>query len=557
MRYVALVTFLAHFPLYDSLPMLKGINTARTTIESTHDGQAATDIATASRANAQITSSAGPLDIMKPLKENSGVSLAEKDLRVDLPSSSDHSSSSRSSTDSVETFSPARTSSFDDSPRSSGTISSASSTEASGKIQENSLVEKSGQTSPAPVATSESASQLKSIYRELASSVEIDKTPVQLPEKTYWDRVTTFWDQAKEYLPFGPRGTVTQFNRADEIELNAWLLRVKHRLNRQEAQILDEYYQAFSASSKKSTTMMKLDPDTDKSLSEWKKANPVPHSIFRQFFGKILTEREYLRRDNVFGIQREQFRIVANWQKAEQEIGKSFPIEAVKKFGNALGGKEFFPAFGAEKAKETLDQISVLKAEHHGLSKAWRGHLKEDEYIARIELLKALANMKNPGKIPSETISAWRAQGLDVPRMLKVFDYSLERNGIVGEGKTLDFRLDNRKNFKSAKDQFFPNNAQDIPWLESLEHQELLQISEDTQLKYLGLREELEKTPTPPKTPRPTGDRILQNQDVKENVKSFLDPFRIRAWLRPSKLIRTKEEPADKLSNSASDSSSP
>ncbi|WAR51636.1 hypothetical protein PtB15_1B72 [Puccinia triticina] len=469
-----------------------------------HDLQIPADLASARLDNMKQT--AGDLEIPRPGEKLKPTTVNQHNL------------------DSKGTFS-SPTSSPEDCPSSPGTVS-VSSTEAYGRSHELSIDAKSAQRSPEK--TSQIVRKINSIYRELSSSVE--RPQAQLPEKSYWERLTTLLDQAKEYFPFGPRGTVTQFDADDEIQLNKWLLRVKPRLTREEARVLDGYYQAFSASSKKPTAMVKFDPDTFNFLAQWeeKNSNFFTRSIFLDFFEQRLSKGELLRRKGVLQLQQEHFRIVTGWKEAEVHIHQSYriPLDAVQEFGKMLGGNKIFPAFGDLNFKEALDRIKILQAKYPALPAAWKAYLNPEEksaqladeddaqlpeeYKERLKLLRTLSKMKNPGKIPPETISAWRAQGLDVNRMLKIVDYSLERNKMVGEGQHADPQLDTLDNYQSARRRFLAKNAHGTNWLESLEHDQLLPTSEDLKLKYLDLCQEFRTTPpshtqpTPPKIPEIT-----------------------------------------------------
>ncbi|KAA1121923.1 hypothetical protein PGTUg99_035583 [Puccinia graminis f. sp. tritici] len=512
--FAILLGFLTQFSLHNSLPMelLAGSSVSRLShsVESSPRGPGiAADLTATSTKNSKIPpvfltddSHPGNVNAMENEWKTPWSDKKQTLMHPASPASSEKSGPglSSSSQTSLETFIPPRTSSDEDFLKSPGTIST-SSTEAS-TSRELSLGDELGHSSPE--ATSQRVNQASTIYRHLLTIAE--KPQVQLEKNSYWGRLTTYLDRAKGYSPFGRPKTVLQLTETDASELNIFLLRARQKLNAEDTKVLNEYYQTFSAFSKKSTTMIQSNPDSYKFLSEWEKKHFIPHTIMSNFFKKILSDSEFSRRENVFQLQREQYRIVAGWGKQEKSIQQAtgYLEEEVKGFGNLLGGKDFFPSFDKVDSQATLNQIESLEKEKPRLAKAWKDYLEPEEYDSRIQLLNTLAQLKKPHQIPSETISAWRAQGLDVDRMLKIVDYRPGKiEQLVEEGPRGKTQFENLETYQAGRRLFLTENVYGIPWSQSLEHYQLMQASEDVKLKYVDLSKALRAPPRIAPAPLP------------------------------------------------------
>ncbi|OAV92172.1 hypothetical protein PTTG_27736 [Puccinia triticina 1-1 BBBD Race 1] len=316
------------------------------------------------------------------------------------------------------------------------------------------LGEKMGQTSPE--VTSQSA------YRQILDNIGKSQVQAEAYSKGRIRDNLNRWIKPKTALHIDP---------ADEAVLQTFLRRINknpYNLNNKDTMALNEYYRAFSASNRKSTALVQLNPEAYSFLSKWgekfeKGAPSSTQSTVHNFFRGILSEKEFLRRQSVLESQMNQVRIVAEWEKQAQTISKALghSIEEVHQFGNTIGGKDFFTSFSGHNFKKTLEEFKALKREKPQLAKAWETFLGTEEYNARLELLKTLSWMKEPTTIPSETISAWRAQGLDVKRMLKIVNYNPRISQLHGPKLEIEFK--SPKDYESAKETFLSKNKYGIP----------------------------------------------------------------------------------------------
>ncbi|KAI9619962.1 hypothetical protein H4Q26_013943 [Puccinia striiformis f. sp. tritici PST-130] len=231
----------------------------------------------------------------------------------------------------------------------------------------------------------------------------------------------------------------------------------------QDKRVLNKYYKAFSASDKELNARVHSDPDTYIMLSKWEKKNFIPRGIFPTGY-----------RD-----------------------------DEINQFRNLIGGKVFPLSFDHSNFKESLAKLKSLNREKPRIASQWEQYLGQEEYESRIGLLKTMSRMKDPNRIPVQTIAGWRAQGLDVDRMLKIVDYTPNGRQIGDEAHQFaDFHFTNPAERKSAKNLFLSDNLYGIPWLKSLEHFQLLQNSPETKLKYLNFHSKLQlpdhSAPPPP-----------------------------------------------------------
>ncbi|KAI9625306.1 hypothetical protein H4Q26_016328 [Puccinia striiformis f. sp. tritici PST-130] len=137
----------------------------------------------------------------------------------------------------------------------------------------------------------------------------------------------------------------------------------------------------------------------------------------RNFFSEVLSERELSRRENALKIQRTQFRIMSGWDKQVKSMSQDSGYSASEfaRFGNVVGAPVFPPAPESSIViKRTPEMIEFLEKDSSGLHKQWKTYLEQwKTYLG-------------PEEIASDKIHDWIAQGLDVNRMLKIVDYTLE-----------------------------------------------------------------------------------------------------------------------------------
>ncbi|KNE88990.1 hypothetical protein PSTG_17555 [Puccinia striiformis f. sp. tritici PST-78] len=281
------------------------------------------------------------------------------------------------------------------------------------------------ETSPAPTSpSSEYAKRIHSLYRQVLSAIE--KPQARLQKTKYWQKLTTYADEMKTHPLFDWEPVVLHFDPNDETKLTEFLTRAGQNLIPQDKRVLNEYYKAFSASDKELNTRVHSDPDTYIMLSKWEKKNFTPRGIFRDYFETILPEGETFRRESVLQIQREQFQILAGWEKKVASIRQAtgYRDDEINEFGNLTRGKVFPLSFDHSNFKESLAKLKSLNREKPRIASQWEQYLGQEEYESRIGLLKTMSRMKDPDRIPVKTIAGWRVQGLDVDRMLKIVDYT-------------------------------------------------------------------------------------------------------------------------------------
>ncbi|KAI9629474.1 hypothetical protein KEM48_012943 [Puccinia striiformis f. sp. tritici PST-130] len=210
---------------------------------------------------------------------------------------------------------------------------------------------------------------------EVASSIDASKTVDHELRHT----------SSMSYLPSGRTRTVLHFSKADASSLESYLKLNGAKLSVQDKQVLDMYYSAFSVSNKAFNIRIQPATENFKLLLEREEANHDTYGIFRNFFSEVLSERELFRRENALKIQRTQFWIMSGWDKQVKAMSQDSGYSASE-----------FARFGPE------------------------------ELDSRLQILKTMSNLKNPDRIASNKIHDWIAQGLDVNRMLKIVDYTLQ-----------------------------------------------------------------------------------------------------------------------------------
>ncbi|KAI7943386.1 hypothetical protein MJO29_013230 [Puccinia striiformis f. sp. tritici] len=565
MRHVSLLAFFAQFPLRNSLPMESRVLTKITASSGrSFEGQShASDLTnglTTSAHELADTKSAGmspdtqagnlkDLDDALPTPWGNHRSLKPIDWNQPRTPSSSEEASLTSSPQTLlgtkETFTPPKTSSDEIFLKNPGSPSLQSS-----KSQEVSLSDEwkhtspkaasPKETSPAPTSpTSEYAKQIQSLYRQVLSAIE--KPQARLQKTKYWQKFTTYADEMKTHPLFDREPVVLHFDPDDETKLTEFLKRAGPNLIPQDKRVLNEYYKAFSASDKELNARVHSDPNTYSMLSKWEKKNFIPCGIFRDYFETILPEGETFRRESVLQIQREQ---VASIRQAT-----GYREDEINEFGNLIGGKVFPLSFDHSNFKESLAKLKSLNCEKPRLASQWEQYLGQEEYESRIGLLKTMSRMKDPDRIPVETIAGWRAQGLDVDRMLKIVDYTPNSRQIGHEAHQFaDFHFTNPAERQSARNLFLPDNLYGIPWLKSLEHSQLLQTSPETKLKYLNFHSNLQlpDRPAPPPPLILPAEPIFPSQPmlVPQKLKAgswFTKPFQNQRLLEKfSKTVKSK-----------------
>ncbi|POW03114.1 hypothetical protein PSHT_11809 [Puccinia striiformis] len=575
MRHVSLLAFFAQFPLRNSLPMESGVLTKFTASSGrSFEGQShASDLTnglTTSAHELADTKSAGMspdtqagnlknLDDALPTPWGNHRSLKPIDWNQPRTPASSEEASLTSSPQTLlgtkETFTPPKTSSDDVFSKNPGSPSSQSS-----KSQEVSLSDEwkhtspkaasPKETSPAPTSpTSEYAKQIQSLYRQVLSAIE--KPQARLQKTKYWQKFATYVDEMKTHPLFDREPVVLHFDPDDKTKLTEFLKRAGQNLIPQDKRVLNEYYKAFSASDKGLNARVHSDPDTYIMLSKWEKKNFIPRGIFRDYFETILPEGETFRRESALQIQREQFRILAGWEKKVASIRQAtgYGDDEINEFGNLIGGKVFPLSFDHSNFKESLAKLKSLNRAKPRIASQWEQYLGKQEYESRIGLLKTMSRMKDPDRIPVETIAGWRAQGLDVDRMLKIVDYTPNGRQIGDEAHQFaDFHFTNPAERQSARNLFLPDNLYGIPWLKSLEHSQLLQTSPETKLKYLNFHSkvQLPDRPAPPPPLILPAEPVLPSQPmlVPQKLKAgswFTKPFQNQRLLEKfSKSVKSK-----------------
>ncbi|KNF00409.1 hypothetical protein PSTG_06337 [Puccinia striiformis f. sp. tritici PST-78] len=322
---------------------------------------------------------------------------------------------------------------------------------------------------------------------------DIGKTSTHPAETSYWGKLTNSRDHLKSDLPSGRTRTVLHFSEADASLLESYLKLNGAKLSVQDEQVLDMYYSAFSVSKKAFNIRIQPATENFKLLSEWEEANHDTYGIFRNFFSEVLSERELSRRENALKIQRTQFRIMSGWDKQVKSMSQDSGYSASEfaRFGNVVGAPVFPPAPESSIViKRTPEMIEFLEKDSSGLHKQWKTYLEQwktylgpEEFDSRLQILKTMSNLKNPDRIAPDKIHDWIAQGLDVNRMLKIVDYTLEH-------ELSTFSSLGTAEYAAAKELFLGRNQYQVNWSKSLEHQELSQTPQGE--KYLHFRTELE-----------------------------------------------------------------
>ncbi|POW17060.1 hypothetical protein PSTT_00900, partial [Puccinia striiformis] len=351
---------------------------------------------------------------------------------------------------------------------------------------------------------------------------DIGKTSTHPAETSYWGKLTNSRDHLKSDLPSGRTRTVLHFSEADASLLESYLKLNGAKLSVQDEQVLDMYYSAFSVSKKAFNIRIQPATENFKLLSEWEEANHDTYGIFRNFFSEVLSERELSRRENALKIQRTQFRIMSGWDKQVKSMSQDSGYSASEfaRFGNVVGAPVFPPALESSIViKRTPEMIEFLEKDSSGLHKQWKTYLEQwktylgpEEFDSRLQILKTMSNLKNPDRIASDKIHDWIAQGLDVNRMLKIVDYTLEH-----ELSTLSSL--GTAEYAAAKELFLGRNQYQVNWSKSLEHQELSQTPQGE--KYLHFRTELETLAARPR--QSSIAEIPSSQLEKETHPSLVD----------------------------------
>ncbi|KNE99332.1 hypothetical protein PSTG_07449 [Puccinia striiformis f. sp. tritici PST-78] len=294
----------------------------------------------------------------------------------------------------------------------------------------------------------------------------------------------------KSHLPSGWTSPLLRFSNADASKLELYLRFTGIRLTDKQKQYLDKLYSALSVSEKESNTRVHATAEEFELLSKWKQTDPVTHGIIRTFFTRVLLERELVRRESVLNLQQAKLQIISGWseqvESISQDSGRSVP--EVAGWGDLLGGKVFPPPLQSPNSiKKSLKAIGYFEKDSDVIAKApfeqWKAYLGPEEYKSRIEILKTMSNLKTPVRIAPNKIRDWIEQGLDVNRMLKVVDYTLEH-------ELPDLAYLGNKQYNTAKELFLGRNSYEVDWSKSLEHQELSRTPEGP--TYLDFRTELE-----------------------------------------------------------------
>ncbi|KAI9624996.1 hypothetical protein H4Q26_016563 [Puccinia striiformis f. sp. tritici PST-130] len=304
------------------------------------------------------------------------------------------------------------------------------------------------------------------------SLVDIVKPSTHPPGTSHLGTLANSRTYSKSLLPSGWTSPLLHFSNADASQLELYLRFTGIRLTDKQKQYLDKLYSALSVSEKESNTRVHATAEEFELLSKWKETDPVTHVIIRTFFTRVLSERELVRRESVLNLQQAKLRIISGWSKQVESISThsgrsaSESPNSIKKSLKAIGYFE-----------KDSDVIAKAPLEH------WKAYLGPEEYKSRIEILKTMSNLKTPGRIAPNKICDWIEQGLDVNRMLKVVDYTLEH-------ELPDLAYLGNKQYNTAKELFLGRNSYEVDWSKSLEHQELSRTPEWP--KYLDFRTEME-----------------------------------------------------------------
>ncbi|KAH9474032.1 hypothetical protein Pst134EA_001083 [Puccinia striiformis f. sp. tritici] len=354
---------------------------------------------------------------------------------------------------------------------------------------------------------------------------EIGKPSTHPQGTSYWGALTNSWDHVKSYLPSGRTSNVLHLDTADANELEIYLNRIGTKLSVQDKQVLDRFYSAFSVSNKQFNTRVHATAEDLELLSKWKDTNAVTHGVFRNFFTQRLPEGEFLRRESVLNLQQAKLRIIAGWSKEVESISADSGRSAgeVAAWGDLLGGKVFPSQLQSPKSmKEIVAAIESFEKDTDAVAKAplehWKAYLGPEEFDSRLQIMKTMSNLKNPDRIPADTIRDWIEQGLDVNRMLKIADYPLEHGfpDLASMGST---------ELKTAKKLFLRKNTYGIDWSKSLEHQELSKTPQGKE--YLEFRQNLKDLVFPPGRPSTVPSPEFEGSPLTpiiQNQRSFTEP---------------------------------
>ncbi|KAI7967819.1 hypothetical protein MJO29_001096 [Puccinia striiformis f. sp. tritici] len=357
---------------------------------------------------------------------------------------------------------------------------------------------------------------------------EIGKPSTHPQGTSYWGALTNSWDHVKSYLPSGRTSNVLHLDTADANELEIYLNRIGTKLSVQDKQVLDRFYSAFSVSNKQFNTRVHATAEDLELLSKWKDTNAVTHGVFRNFFTQRLPEGEFLRRESVLNLQQAKLRIIAGWSKEVESISADSGRSAgeVAAWGDLLGGKVFPSQLQSPKSmKEIVAAIESFEKDTDAVAKAplehWKAYLGPEEFDSRLQIMKTMSNLKNPDRIPADTIRDWIEQGLDVNRMLKIADYPLEHGfpDLASMGST---------ELKTAKKLFLRKNTYGIDWSKSLEHQELSKTPQGKE--YLEFRQNLKDLVFPPGRPSTVPSPEFEGSPLTpiiQNQRSFTEPVAV------------------------------
>ncbi|KAI9619958.1 hypothetical protein H4Q26_013939 [Puccinia striiformis f. sp. tritici PST-130] len=230
-------------------------------------------------------------------------------------------------------------------------------------------------------------------------------------------------------------------------------------------------------------------------------------------------------------LQQAKLRIISGWSEQVESISQDFGclVPEVDGWGDLLGGKDFPPLQSSDSIKKNLKTIDFFEKDSDVIAdviakapfEQWKAYLGPEEYKSRIEILKTMSNLKNLHRIPADTIRDWIEQGLDVNRMLKVVDYTLEHGfpDLASMGST---------ELKTAKKLFLKKNTYGIDWSKSLEHQELLKTPQGKE--YLDIRQNLKDLVSPPQQPSTVPSPEFEGSPLTpiiQNQRSFTEPVAV------------------------------
>ncbi|KAI9624992.1 hypothetical protein H4Q26_016559 [Puccinia striiformis f. sp. tritici PST-130] len=225
---------------------------------------------------------------------------------------------------------------------------------------------------------------------------EIGKPSTHPQGTSYWGALTNSWDHVKSYLPSGRTSNVLHLDTADANEL-----------------------EIISTVSGPSSVFK-----TSKFWTGFTAPSQFPISSSTQ---------EYMRPPKISNAFEAKLRIIAGWSKEVESISADSGRSAgeVAAWGDLLGGKVFPSQLQSPKSmKEIVAAIESFEKDTDAVAKAplehWKAYLGPEEFDSRLQIMKTMSNLKNPDRIPADTIRDWIEQGLDVNRMLKIADYPLE-----------------------------------------------------------------------------------------------------------------------------------